>query len=137
RRIVFMNVDDKGIEVFDAILNRTIFEYRNHPGKLYTHKIVLGPNGKRLAFLDWKWGDVKVVDVDKGEGALTLTGHTNDVIDLVFSPDGKRIASSSGFNLDQPNEVKIWDGRTGQEIFTLHRGHGGNFVHRLAFTPDG
>ena len=49
---------------------------------------------------------------------------------MVFSPDGKRLASA---NEDQT--VKLWDAMTGQEILTL-KGHTGD-VLSVAFSPDG
>ena len=49
---------------------------------------------------------------------------------VVFSPDGKRIASAQG-----DNTAKIWDAATGMELMTL-RGHG-NAVCSVAFSPDG
>jgi hypothetical protein len=49
---------------------------------------------------------------------------------VAFSPDGQRLASASA---DQT--VKVWDGRSGQELRTL-RGHTGP-VSSVAFSPDG
>ena len=51
---------------------------------------------------------------------LTLTGHSDSVTSVCFSPDGKRIASSS---LDMT--VRIWDAEKGNELLTFrsHDGH--------------
>ena len=69
-------------------------------------------------------------DADKGQEILTLKGHTDMVISVAFSPDGKRIVSGSG---DQT--VKVWDADKGQEILTL-KGHTA-MVSSVAFSPDG
>ena len=41
----------------------------------------------------------------------TLTGHSDWVLSVAFSPDGKRVASGSGDGL-----VKIWDTKTGVQV---------------------
>ena len=59
-----------------------------------------------------------------------LKGHTDSVWSVVFSPDGKSIASGS---LD--NTVIIWDIETGNPTKTL-KGHTDS-VYSVAFSPDG
>ena len=39
---------------------------------------------------------VKVWDAATGQETLTLKGHTDDVMSVAFSPDGRRLASASG-----------------------------------------
>jgi WD40 repeat protein len=41
---------------------------------------------------------------------LTLGGHTDTVRSVVWSPDGKRLATAS-----YDNVVKVWDAETGKE----------------------
>lgn len=59
-------------------------------------------DGKRLVSA----GDqtVKVWDAMSGQETLTLTGHTNGVLSVAFSPDGKRLASAT-------SALKVWDAR--------------------------
>jgi WD40 repeat protein/serine/threonine protein kinase/tetratricopeptide (TPR) repeat protein len=65
-----------------------------------------------------------------GEILHTLIGHSADVVAMVFSPDGNRLATAS---FDRT--VKLWDMRSGQAVFTL-LGHTGGVVS-VAFSPDG
>ena len=75
-------------------------------------------------------GEAYVWDVETGRELFTLRGHTTNVQEVAFSPDGTRIATAS---IDRT--VKLWDAATGQEVFTL-RGHTAG-VLCLAFSPDG
>ncbi|MEO1995800.1 MAG: serine/threonine-protein kinase [Planctomycetaceae bacterium] len=61
---------------------------------------------------------------------LTLKGHTNDVLSVSFSPDGKRIVSGS-----KDDTVIVWNAETGQEMLTLN-GHAGP-VASVSFSPRG
>ena len=62
---------------------------------------------------------------------LTLKGHTGNVKEVAFSPDGKRLASTS-----MDNTVKVWDAQTGQELLSLRSGIRG-YMGPVAFSPDG
>ena len=60
-----------------------------------------------------------------------LTGHTDAVTSVAFSPDGTRIASGSC-----DNTVRVWDAATGQPVGQPLTGHT-DAVYSVAFSPDG
>ena len=62
---------------------------------------------------------------------LTLKGHSNHVLSVTFSPDGKRIASS-GYD----RTVKVWDSETGEEKLTIKKAHSRE-ITTVLFSPDG
>jgi WD40 repeat protein len=67
--------------------------------------------------------------VTRAKLVATLTSHFTCVYHVVYSPDGKRLATSS-----KDKTVKLWDA-AGKEARTL-RGHTGE-VYSSAFSPDG
>ena len=69
------------------------------------------------------------MDVDTGRLIRTLTGHTDDVTSVSFSPDGQILASGSY------GTIRLWDVDTGRLIRTLF-GHT-NRITRVLFSPDG
>lgn len=60
----------------------------------------------------------------------TLTGHTNEVACVAFSPDGTWIVSGSG-----DGTAKVWDAATGAELLSLKKQ--AQPVASVAFSPDG
>ena len=62
---------------------------------------------------------VRLWDAATGKAMKTLSGHTDDVSALAYSPDGKVIATGSG-----DNTVRLWDAATGEALKTLS-GHSG------------
>ena len=61
---------------------------------------------------------------------LTYKGHSGAVINVAWSPDGKRIASGGDDNI-----VHVWDAETGRTLLQ-YRGHTDN-VFKVAWSPDG
>ena len=62
---------------------------------------------------------------------LKLSGHTEWVNRVAFSPDGTRLATSS-----DDGTAKVWDASSGKLLLTLESGHG-DWVMGIAFSPDG
>ena len=67
--------------------------------------------------------------------AMFLHGHTSEVHQVAFSPDGKLLASASGEN-GKDNSVRLWDTESGQPIGETLSGHQRD-VRCVTFSPDG
>jgi WD40 repeat protein/tetratricopeptide (TPR) repeat protein len=61
---------------------------------------------------------------------LVLSGHSDSIASLAFSPDGRRIITAS-----KDNTARLWDTETGKPLATLS-GHIGA-VNGAAISPDG
>jgi WD40 repeat protein len=73
---------------------------------------------------------VKIWDAQTGKEIRTLTGNTDEVWILDWSPDGKYLASGS-----KDNTIKIWDvasGRTLQNIIGM-----AGSIRALTYSPNG
>jgi WD40 repeat protein/tRNA A-37 threonylcarbamoyl transferase component Bud32 len=115
-------------EVWEVETGRVRFTLR----KLENLRAVrFSPDGSRVLVNEaYPSNKVKVWDARTGTPAVVLTGHTNNVTDQQFSPDGTRLATAS-----EDQTVKVWDARSGFLLHTL-RGHTSR-VAAVAFSPDG
>jgi WD40 repeat protein/serine/threonine protein kinase len=80
----------------------------------------------------WEWHYLKRL---RYQPPLTFAGHSNWVMGMAFSPDGKQVASASATLQGLLGEIKVWDRATGQVRHTL-LGHAFPVVV-VAFSPDG
>jgi WD40 repeat protein len=84
-------------------------------------------------------GTIQVWDIAAGKELPRMTGHSGAVLDLVFDPDGKRLASVAMAGTPGAYEVKLWDIATGSEF--LHAKRDARLWsavgHCLSFSPDG
>jgi WD40 repeat protein len=83
-------------------------------------------------------GSIKIWNTTTGKEVKTLAAH-QDVVSLVFSPDGKALASTSHSfklpNKTEPAAVRLWDVATWEEKVKLKDNEG--TFHHPTFSPDG
>ena len=71
-----------------------------------------------------------VWDANTGRELNSLQGHKAEISGIAFSPDGKRLVSSS-----RDYTIRVWDIQTGEQIHCL-RGHAAE-VNCFACSSDG
>jgi WD40 repeat protein/energy-coupling factor transporter ATP-binding protein EcfA2 len=94
---------DRRVRVCEVATGRPIGPLSN-PG--YVYRAVFSPKGRFVAAACEK--NVLIWDLDNPKVPLTLSGHKVNVLDLAYSPDGKKIATSSS-----DRTVRLWDANDG------------------------
>jgi WD40 repeat protein len=153
RRLATASIDGTA-RIWDVATGRSLFTFRGHvlpqlplaksPPRVPVMCVAFSPDGwhvasgslfpNPLALSDPRkaLGVVKIWDPETGHVDVTFRGQVGLVDSLAYSPDGKRIASSS---LNEDNTFAVWNADTGEDVH-LVRGHA-THVHRLRFSPDG
>jgi WD40 repeat protein len=94
-------------------------------------KVAFSPDGSRLVSVSVaRRGNAKIFDTASGEVVAVLRGHSNGLVDAVFSPDGRRVATAS-----RDDTARLWDAATGELLQTLE-GHKDDLTS-VSFSPDG
>jgi WD40 repeat protein len=115
--------------VWDIAAGKDAFDFAGARASCYC--LAYSPDGRHFAAgFDHPENSVRLYDAATGHSIAVMTGHSNTVNTVAFSPDGSRLASCS-----HDQTARLWDGNTGQLLAVL-RGHTGG-VDAGTFTPDG
>ncbi len=89
-----------------------------------------GSKLRRMPGLAGQPGSVRILSIESGESLMRLEGHQDTVLTVVFSHDGKHVATGS-----QDKTAIVWDSETSDKVLTID-GHD-EPVPAVAFSPDG
>jgi WD40 repeat protein/tRNA A-37 threonylcarbamoyl transferase component Bud32 len=99
-------------------------------GAVGLSRVVCGPSGLVAAATTGDRPAIKLFRLDDGREVGSLEGHVGNVLDLAFSPDGRRLLScGSDF------AVRLWHTGSGRELLTF-REHT-DIPVAVAWSPDG
>ena len=99
-------------------------------GKRIAVPITAGSRGAPAGLLIEDTGaSVRLWDLETGKATQPVKGLRGSVARIVFSPDGKHLATAGS-----GNDLQVWDVEMGEELATLSVPHR---IGVMAFSPDG
>ncbi len=129
---------DKTVRIWDIASGETVRTLRlpmgvGNEGSLLACAIT--SDGKRLAVGGFPLGlgkhgfPIHIISLESGEIEKSLRGHTNTILDLAFTKDGRHLVSGSG-----DTTAILFDVATGQplKVMRAHRGP----VRSIVLSPD-
>ncbi|WPD24334.1 MAG: WD40 repeat domain-containing protein [Candidatus Electrothrix scaldis] len=125
-RIFTANLNDEAIGIWNLNTGERLLTLPGESGDS-----TFSSDGQLLAVRDSKYRFITIWDTSTGQRLHTLKIHNDSVLWVIFSPDGRFLATSS---LDRV--ITIWDVRTGKQIDTLREDNIAN-ESIIAFSPDG
>jgi WD40 repeat protein len=137
RQIVSVSAD-KTVRFWDAATGEALRVLRPPAGAWAEGGIATAagsPDGTRLAVGGYPIGGgklgwlVHIIALPEGRVERVLKGHRNFIDGLAFSPDGRRVVSTSA-----DRTARVYDAQTGALLAELK---GGDRLTQPAFSPDG
>ncbi|MCP4362150.1 MAG: WD40 repeat domain-containing protein, partial [Chloroflexi bacterium] len=127
---------DETVKIWDAVSGELLTTLEGHSGNI--RAITFCPDGSCLATAS-NDETIKLWNLAAGRELSTLNAYAdlpmnpipeNNVLDLAFTPDGRRLVS-----VGMDNEPEVWDTATGERLMLLE-GHWYNVVS-TGVSPDG
>lgn len=119
--------DDATARVWEVASGQEMMAIRS--GKIAIRSLALSPDGKKLVLRNVSGQSVTLWDVITGKPLHDFPGAVSTSQPLIFSPDGKLLATVWG------RTVNLREADTGQVIVAFN-GHS-SLIHSVAFSPDG
>jgi WD40 repeat protein len=124
----FSTTEDNKVNVWDIESEKVLLTLDGHKG--WINAIDANSTGRRLVTASWDT-TARVWDAASGKELKIMEGHKGFlVVSANYSPDGTRLVT-----VDGNGYARVWDMTDGSLISSLE--DRSNYVHTLAFSPDG
>ncbi|BAY17312.1 WD-repeat protein [Anabaenopsis circularis NIES-21] len=94
------------------------------------NSLAYSPDGENIAVA--VGCDIQICNMT-GQILFKLTAHMDVIECVVFSPDGKKLVSSSGIE----QTIRLWNFQTGKQDYCISTTDYGCYPSSIAFSPDG
>ncbi len=131
RWIAYEEVGD-GIHIMDIATREEVAFLPGFMEKIWPLGFDFAPNKPLLAYCPGRSGAIHLRNYSANTNLATLSGHTDVVLSISFSPDGKRLASTS---VDRT--VRIWEVATAKELAKALLPPEADNPWAITFSPDG
>lgn len=104
----------------------------------YASTLAFSSDGKRLALGDAA-GNIRVWDLKAGRMVYELK-HNHEVLAMIFSSDGERLASIGGTSSEEQHVVALWNTTSKQQLYHAKQSSAATprhmIHHKLAISPN-
>lgn len=114
---------DKRVYLWDVISGKLKHELTGNV------PIMFAPDSRTIATVNGN--TISIWDSTSSERLHHLTGHSEKITQLEYSPDGRIITSLGGF---EGNEIRLWDVASGTNLHSIDHT---SWVRSLVFSTDG
>ncbi|MCY0939896.1 WD40 repeat domain-containing serine/threonine protein kinase [Streptomyces antarcticus] len=131
-RTLYSGGFDKTLRRWDLRTGRPMSVVASYTDEFgHVGSLAVSPDGATLAV--GVANRVELVTVSTGRAFATLTGHGGSINDVVFSPDGKLVASVAS---ETGAKIWLWAADTGRHLKKL-TGESTDHFNAVLFSPDG
>jgi len=118
--------NDTGVTIWEVSSGKQVSEFRSSAG--LDRVVDVAPDARQAATAAADFKSVELWDLTTGNKIRTLQGHSDSLRTLLFSHDGRHLASGGDL------VAKVWDVASGQELYSLP---GNEDSRNFAFSRDG
>ncbi len=120
--------EDRGLRLWDVASGRSLASFHGHTG--FVHCVAFSPDGAQAASGGMD-GSIKLWPAAAPDTQVMFRNGSGWVGTVAFHPGGNRVATAHN------GDIRVWDPRTGEELWHIIGPRGLLGRIGLAFSPDG